>query len=96
MGKGKLLYGGIRTLYFGIRRATKRHKKHKRHKNDRHGAGLLFYYCFLVPFVLFVPFCGLRRRVELLRHAHEVGEGVGVHFFHDLAAMEFDGDFACA
>jgi hypothetical protein len=34
--------------------------------------------------------------VELLCHADEVGEGGGAHFFHDLAAMEFDRDFARA
>ena len=31
---------------------------------------------------------------EALDHADEVGEGVGLHFFHDVAAVELDGDFA--
>ena len=38
----------------------------------------------------------LDRGIELFRHANQVGEGVGVHLLHDLAAMEFDRDFARA
>ena len=81
---GKLLYGGIRTLYFGIVRRKKAQKAQK---------------SLLIYFVSFVPFCGSLLVLfggELFGHADEVGEGVGVHFFHDLAAMEFDGDFARA
>ena len=37
----------------------------------------------------------LNRR-EFFGHADEIGEGIGAHFFHDLAAVEFDGDFARA
>ena len=35
-------------------------------------------------------------RGEFFGHSDEIGEGVGVHFFHYLAAVEFDGDFARA
>ena len=49
---------------------------------------------------LCVNFAALREislwLIEFFRHADEVGEGVGAHFFHHLAAMELDGDLAGA
>ena len=31
---------------------------------------------------------------QRLRHLHQIGKGLGLHFFHGVAAMDFDGDFA--
>ena len=44
--------------------------------------------------VIFAPLREIFLAVESLRHADEVGEGVGLHFFHHLSAMELDCDFA--
>ena len=67
----KLLYGGIRTLYFGIGAivgvATEGH-----------------------------PYKQFLWGGEFFGHADEVGEGSGMHLFHDLAAVKLDGDFARA
>lgn len=83
MGKVNLLYGGIHTLYLGIGQAQKAQRIQR-----------TSFMSF--NFVLLVPLYGLVCGVELLSHSHEVGEGVGVHFFHDLAAVKFDGDLARA
>ena len=78
---GKLLYVWVRGLYFGIGCFTQRRKGYAKAR-------------------LCVTFAPLREtllhRGKLLGHADEVGEGVGAHFLHDLAAMEFDCDLARA
>ena len=35
-------------------------------------------------------------RGQFLGHLHQLGEGFGLHFFHDFAAVGFDGDFTDA
>ena len=35
-----------------------------------------------------------RRVCDLFRHAHQVGQGFGVRFFHYVGAMRFDREFA--
>jgi len=64
MANANLLYGGIRTLYFGI--ATLRHKRHKALTSLTCASCASL--CFLCLFVALV------RGVEFLGHADQIGE----------------------
>ncbi len=87
---GKLLYVWVRETILWYRlfhaKAQRLHKDAKK--------------IFRITLRLCVTFVPLRetllRRSEPFGHADEVGEGIGAHFLHNLAAMEFDCDLARA